>query len=172
MELIIKENLNVDLGDTIYYVNTGTRKSHGDIQTKTDRKTGEKNLIINCQYISQDIIENHPNTTGNYNIERYIDAFNKRIKPLLVCFSPEVRDDILITSPLHRQYFTRKQLELTSGQPFNEGDQDTLDNLLTITDEEKMFWQTINMSPTYMFEEYNILDKFCLDNKETEGSIL
>ncbi len=172
MELIIKENLTVDLGDTIYYVNTGNRKSHGDIQTKTNKKTGEKNVLINCQYISPDIIENHPESTGNYNIERYIDAFNKRIKPLLVCFSPEVRDDILTTSPLHRQYFTRKQLELTSGQPYNEGDQDTLENLLTITAEETMFWESIGLSSTYMFEEYDILDEFSLDNKQSEGSIL
>ena len=172
MELIIKENLTVDLGDTIYYVNTGTRKSHGDIQTKTDKKTNLKTVNINCQYISQDIIENHPETTGVYNIERYIDAFNKRIKPLLVCFSPEVRDDILITSPLHRQYFTRKQLELTSGQPFGDGDQDTIEDLLTITPEELDFWESIGVSPTYMFEDYGILDKFSLDNKQTERSIL
>ena len=172
MELIIKENLTVDLGDTIYYVNTGTRKSHGDIQTKTDKKTKEKTVHINCQYISQDIIENHPETTGVYNIERYIDAFNKRIKPLLVCFSPEVRDDILITSPLHRQYFTRKQLELTSGQPFGDGDQDTIEDLLTITPEELDFWESIGVSPTYMFEDYGILDKFSLDNKQTERSVL
>ena len=171
MELIIKENLTVDLGDTIYYVNTGTRKSHGDIQTKTDKKTKEKTVHINCEYISPDIIENHPESTGNYNIERYLDAFNKRIKPLLVCFSPEVRDDILITSPLHRQYFTRKQLELTSGQPFNETDQDTLEDLLRITEEEVLFWETIGVSPNYMFEEYDIVDEYSLNNEQTEGAI-
>ena len=122
--------------------------------------------------IPNDVIENDPTATGEYNIERYIDAFNKRIKPLLVCFSPEVRDDILITTPLDRQYFTRKQLELTSGQPYNEGDQDTIDNLLTVTDEENMFWHSINISPTYMFEEYDILDEYSLDNKQSERSIL
>jgi len=172
MELIKKEGLTVDLGDTIYYVNTGTRKSHGDIQTKTDKKTKEKTVNINCQYISPDIIENHPHTTGNYNIERYIDAFNKRIKPLLVCFSSEVRDDIIITSPLHRQYFTQKQLILTSGQPMKEGDQDTIEDLLTVTEEENLFWDLINLSPTYMFEEYDIVDENCLDNKQSERSIL
>ena len=160
MELIMKEGLDVDLGDTIYYVNTGNRKSHGDIQTKTDKKTGEKEVLINCKYISQEMIENFPESTGGYNIERYMDAFNKRIKPLLVCFNSDVRNDILIISPLHRQYFTRQQLELTSGDPYNEGDQDTIDNLLTITPEELLFWETIGISPTYMFEEYNIIDEF------------
>ena len=233
MELIIKEGLTVDLGDTIYYVNTGTKKSHGDVQkvnkpkngwtdnqmemfftkgtdyeqkkntllkngwemswsddnwVRSDAKNKEANtgistdmayrmivgdsvVKLNCRLIPNDLIENDPNATGEYNIERYIDAFNKRIKPLLVCFSPEVRDNILITTPLDRQYFTRKQLELTSGQPYNDGDQDTIDNLLTVTDEENMFWQSINLSPTYMFEEYDILDEFSLDNKQSEGSI-
>jgi DNA polymerase elongation subunit (family B) len=162
MELILKEELNVSLGDTIYYVNTGTRKSHGDIQSKTDKKTGQKEVIINCKYISKNIIENHPDTTGGYNIERYIDAFNKRVKPLLLCFSSEIRDDILIISPLHRQYFTSKQLELSSGEPYNEEDQDTIENLLAITEEEVLFWDRIGVSPTYMFEENDIMDEFSI----------
>ncbi len=40
MELIISEGLNVDLGDTIYYVNTGTKKSHGDVQKINKPKKG------------------------------------------------------------------------------------------------------------------------------------
>jgi DNA polymerase elongation subunit (family B) len=229
MELIIKEGLTVDLGDTIYYVNTGTKKSHGDVQKVNKPKKGwsdsqmdmfakdssdyevkKKNLLkngwemswsednwvrsnaknkeantgvstdiaystlmgdsivkLNCRFIPNDIIENNPDATGEYNIERYIDAFNKRIKPLLVCFSKEVRNDILITTPLDRQYFTRKQLVLTSGEPFNDGDQDTIENLLTVTDEEMLFWDSINLSPTYMFEEYDIIDEYCLDNEQS-----
>ena len=123
------------------------------------KKTGEKEVLINCKYISRDMIENYPDATGGYNIERYMDAFNKRVKPLLVCFNSEIRDDILIISPLHRQYFTHQQLELTSGDPYNEGDQDTLENLLTITEEELLFWETIKISPNYMFEDYNIMDE-------------
>ena len=188
MELIIKEGLTVDLGDTIYYVNTGTKKSHGDVQKLNKPKKGwsdnqmemffndtkvisDSVVKLNCRLIPNDVIENDPNATGEYNIERYIDAFNKRIKPLLVCFSPEVRNDILITTPLDRQYFTQKQLTLTSGQPMKEGDQDTIEDLLTVTKEEKLFWDLINLSPTYMFEEYDIVDENCLDNKQTERSI-
>ena len=46
MELIIKENLTVDLGDTIYYVNTGTKKSHGDVQRINHLKPSKKELIL------------------------------------------------------------------------------------------------------------------------------
>jgi DNA polymerase elongation subunit (family B) len=183
MELIIKHDLNVDLGDTIYYVNVGTSKSNGDIQTKAKwNKTkikkyteehgnfpfdpNEKEIIINCEYISNEEIERNPDMVGEYNIARYLDAFNKRIKPLLVCFHPDVRDNILIDTPEDRNYFTEKELTLTSGMPFNESDQDTLENLLTITDQEKYFWDSMGLSPYYMFEEFDIVDEYCGLNNE------
>jgi DNA polymerase elongation subunit (family B) len=183
MELIIKENLNVNLGDTIYYVNTGTKKSHGDVQTKAHSKFTKKEtelyyinngkmpdpskieIIINCELIPNNLIENEPDSTGNYNVERYLDAFNKRVKPLLVCFDPSIREDILITSPLERKYFTSQELTLTSGKPFKNEDQDKLEELLTITDEELEFWNRIGVSPTYMFEDYGIADEFSYDIK-------
>jgi hypothetical protein len=176
MELIMSEGLNVDLGDTIYYVNTGTKKSHGDVQKKTKKNpkyttkqlqitwadTGKQpkdailseEIILNCKYIPNNLIENDTEATGEYNVGRYLDAFNKRVKPLLVCFDPSVRDDILVTTPLDRKYFTKQELELTSGKPYNETDQDKLEDLLTITDKELEFWKRIDVSPTFMFEEY------------------
>ena len=187
MELIMSEGLNVDLGDTIYYVNTGTKKSHGDVQKKTKKNpkyssqqlkmiwadrgetpkdaTLSEEIILNCKLIPNNLIENEPNATGEYNIDRYLDAFNKRVKPLLVCFDPSLRDDILVSNPSDRKYYTRQELELTSGQPFKDGDQDKLDELLTITDEELQFWEKIGISPTYMFEDYGIDDEFSYDVK-------
>ena len=58
------------------------------------------------------------------------------------------------------EYFTSQQLELTSGYPYNIEDQDTLENLLSITEEEILFWERIGISPNYMFEEYEISDEF------------
>ena len=188
MELIIKNNLNVDLGDTIYYVNTGTKKSHGDVQKKKHKNPKYTNkelqtslsfgglpkdayineeIILNCKLIPKSVIENETEKLGEYNVARYLDAFNKKIKPLLVCFDDSIRDKIMIKNPSERQYFTKKELELVSGQPYKDSDQDKLDELLTITDEELEFWERIGVSPTYMFEEYNIADKFCYD-KRTE----
>jgi DNA polymerase elongation subunit (family B) len=40
MELIIKDNLNVSLGDVIYYVNNGTKVSQGDVQKVNKPKRG------------------------------------------------------------------------------------------------------------------------------------
>jgi hypothetical protein len=120
---------------------------------------------VNCRLIPASDIESDPNITGEYNVERYLDAFNKRVKPLLVCFDPSVRDEIIIDTPTKRKYFTKQELELTSGKPFNETDQDKLEDLLAITDEELEFWNRIGISPTYMFEEYGIDDEFSYDEK-------
>jgi DNA polymerase elongation subunit (family B) len=193
MELIMSENLNVDLGDTIYYVNTGLRKSHGDVQKKTHKNPKyttkqlqlhfadfgkhpkdaiiKEEIILNCRHIRNSVIENDPDSTGEYNIERYLDAFNKRVKPLLVCFDPIIREDILVSNPSDRKYYTTQELKLSSGEPFKEGDQDKLDELLTITDEELAFWDKIGISPTYMFEDYGTEDEFSYDVK-TQRSIV
>ena len=82
-----------------------------------------------CKYIPNNVIENDTEATGEYNVDRYLDAFNKRVKPLLVCFDTSVRDDILVTTPLDRKYFTRQELELTSGKPYNDTDQDKIEGI-------------------------------------------
>ena len=51
MELIISEGLNVDLGDTIYYVNTGTKKSHGDVQKINKPKKGWNDNQYKCIFL-------------------------------------------------------------------------------------------------------------------------
>jgi DNA polymerase elongation subunit (family B) len=156
MELIIKEDLHVDLGETIYYVNNGTRKSHGDIQVRK-RKTDppEGTLVFNCYLIDREQMEKDPNLKGEYNIAKYIDAFNKKVTPLLVVFNKNVRDVLVITDPAEKQYFTNSELELVSGIPSEAGDQDTIEELMTISDEEIRFWEQKGISPEYM-----ICDRF------------
>jgi len=94
MELLIEHKVkNVSLGDVVYYVNTGAAKSTGDLKTITDKETKEKTMELNCKLIPRDQIEQNPDlTTDEYNVAKYIDAFNKRIRPLLVCFSPDIRE--------------------------------------------------------------------------------
>ena len=154
MELIIKEGIDVNLGDTIYYVNNGTKKSHGDIQLrKTKKDPPEGTLVYNCYLIDRDMLENNPEATGEYNVSKYIDAFNKKVEPLTVVFNQNVRDSLLITNPEDKQFFTRTELELISGIPRKEGDQDTLEELLTISDEELRFWASRGISNDYMIKD-------------------
>jgi len=145
MELVIKEGAPVGLGDTVLYINNGTRKSHGDVQKKKDE------VILNCYLVNEkDLIEN-PDLLGEYNVPRYIAAFNKRIEPLLVVFSPEIRDEILIEDPKDRPFFTKKQTELVRGYPRRDGDQDTLEEVLTLSDTEIAYWRHVEIDPYYMY---------------------
>jgi hypothetical protein len=193
MELAIRNNLDVNMGETIYYVNTGKSKSQADVKKVThyykndglfgdkvdckvalekewkhddvdgklaDAKnrlsltewvkkhhsdiTIEEEVILNCQLVPREVIDSENDILcedgQEYNVPKYIDMFNKRITPLLVCFNPEIRNKILITDPEKRQYFTYEQCELCSGFPNKEGDQDTYAQLMTMEDKEIEFW--------------------------------
>jgi DNA polymerase elongation subunit (family B) len=167
MELIIKEGLNVQLGDDIYYVNNGLRKSHGDIQVKkTKNDPPEGTLVFNSYLIRTEDLEKNPDLKGEYNVPRYVDAFNKKVEPLLVVFNTHIRETLLITDPEDKQFYTNSELELVSGIPTKPEDQDTLEELMTISDEEMVFWNMKGVSPEYM-----IKDRFNgerLDNDITE----
>jgi len=164
MELIIANNLDVNLGDTIYYINTGEAKSHSDIKAVKDKATGQTHVEFNCKLIPQEQIDMNPNLINTeYNIPKYLDAFNKRIKPLLVCFDTDIRDKIIInvikdkkTKILKledRSVFTEKQCKLIAGKPFEESDQDSYEALMTMEDKEIRFWDSVNKLPNNMEEE-------------------
>ena len=171
MELAIKHNLNIQLGDVIYYVNNGLRASHGDVQKITKANYTKKELDLfsqengkepenkstsiiqlNCYILEPTEIENNPNMKGEYNIQRAITTFNKRIAPLLVVFKEEVRNGLIVNNPEDRGFFTKSQCELINGVPFKEGDQDTLEEVLTLSDGEVKYWNKRGMSPDYIYE--------------------
>lgn len=150
MELLLEHNINAGLGDTIYYVNNGERKSHGDVQKVKD------NVKLNCYFIPESDITKHPDKLGEYNVPRYLAAFNKRIEPLLVVFSTEIRDEILVENPNDRQFFTHTQTKLVRGFPRKDGDQDTLEEVLTLSDTELKFWKSVGIDPYYMYVDGTI----------------
>lgn len=207
-ELAIKHNLNVHMGDAIYYINTGKSKSHSDVKrithyyimengqkieitkdidkmwnvhrkklkeesqsmgfkspfknkleyakTKYDSIIEEDELIFNCILLDNEIVEDENDTfcdeETEYNVQKYLEQFNKRIKPLLVCFSTEIRDKILITNPEDRNFFTVEQSKLVAGEPYKTNDQDTYEQLMTIEDKEIKFWKSVNEIPPFVEE--------------------
>jgi DNA polymerase elongation subunit (family B)/acylphosphatase len=221
MELVIKDDLDVTLGDVLYYVNTGSSKSQGDLKTINRSKLSKKQLDLyfinnghlptseitvqlNCRLIDPAIVErdfemvkelemlkkaidkndeiepsnlaalnarideiNSSLFIDDYNVARYLDAFNKKVKPLLVCFNPEIRSKILLdiekikdkttktTTEVLKQrvIFTKSECELVSGMPFKDGDQDSYQELMTMEDKEIKFWDKVNKSPNYMEQE-------------------
>jgi hypothetical protein len=146
MELAMASNLKVSLGDVIMYVNNGVRASHGDVQKKGD------GVQINCYMLDKDILDNNPDLTGDYNVPRAITTFNKRIEPLLVCFKEDVRNGLIVNDPENRGIFTTAQCELINGEPFEDSDQDRLEeDVLKITDAEMLYWGKRGLSPYYMY---------------------
>jgi hypothetical protein len=216
-ELVIKNNLKVDMGDSIYYINTGTKKGDSDVKRVThyfatidgqetdvskelerlynkekkqspDKMKDEngkwikKNvfgrmkygqtfkeqdeIIFNCVLLPNDVVEDdddhYCDDSFEYNVAKYIEMFNKRIRPLLVCFSRDIRtainekgkeiDNILITNPKDRKTFTEEECQLVAGQPYNKKDQDTYEELMTMEDKEIKFWLLVDKEPPYTKE--------------------
>jgi DNA polymerase elongation subunit (family B) len=169
IELAIKHNLNVNLGDVIYYVNNGKKASEGDVQKITKKLTKKQTeeyisihkknppppvseIQLNCYMLDSKTIEENPNLTGDYNVSRAIAAFNKRIEPLLIVFKNDVRDNLLVDKPEERSFYTKEQCELINGVPFEDGDQDSLEDLLTISPEELKFWERKGMNPNHIYD--------------------
>ena len=167
MELIMVNDYPAGLGDTIYYINNGVKKSSGDVQkiTKPTKKQKEEFLAnngydmpndfieVNCYMIPEKEITNNPDLKGDYNVARYLNNFNKRIEPLLVVFRPEIRADILIEDPAQRQYFTKSQCELVNGYPMKEEGQDKIEEVMTLSDSEVLFWNRVQRDPYFMYVE-------------------
>jgi hypothetical protein len=47
--------------------------------------------------------------------------------------------------------FTKSQTELVRGYPMKDTHQDTLDELLTLSDTEIHFWRSVGIDPYYMY---------------------
>lgn len=179
MELVLQNNVNVGLGDTIYYVNNGTKKTSGDVQkiTKPTKKYKaeflEKHgyeippnyIEVNCYMISEKDITENPDLLGEYNVARYLNTFNKRIEPLLCVFRPDIRDSILIEDPKDRSYFTKHQTELINGFPLKEDGQDKLEEVMTFSDTEVRFWSESDRDPFYMYVDDSLkeVDQYWID---------
>lgn len=187
MELVMLNDYPAGLGETIYYVNNGSKKSSGDVQkiSKPTKKQQEefeqKNgypmppdfIEINCYMIPEKEIQNNPDMTGDYNVPRYLSTFNKRIEPLLCVFKPEIRDDIMIEDPKDRQYFTKLQCELVSGFPLKEDGQDKFDEVMTLSDSEVLFWNRVNRDPFFMYVEnsLSLVDQYWVEHNRKVVSL-
>jgi len=216
MELAVKDNLTVNLGDVLYYVNTGNAKNQGDIKTIRGSKMTKKEkadyelkygrpvspdyieIQINCKLINPNDVDlnfeilkeietfnkilttiddvdkiNEINLqivnlegqllTDEYNVNKYLEAFNKKVKPLLVCFHPDIRKKILLTIKkdkktklekiTEKNIFSDAQCQLVSGMPDEPIDQDTYEELMTMEDKEIKFWDKVNKVPNNIEEE-------------------
>jgi len=170
MELAIEHKMNVNLGDVILYVNNGEKASHGDVQKvpakkyselqkkKHFEKTGEvlqdiaSYIKLNCYILDNDELENNPDLTGDYNVARAMATFNKRIEPLLVCFKDDIRNGLIVNNPEEMGIFTAAQCEMINGYPMGTGDQDELEEVMSLSDGEVKYWGKRGLSENYIYD--------------------
>lgn len=224
-ELVIRDGVKVDLNDTVYYINTGTKKSETDVKRIThqfvsfngetvelDNKIKkqlllkelgedadlkkvsskevkeiikkylvreEDEIVLNCKLVPASVIDADEDVLCTdeieYNVVKYIEQFNKRIKPLLVCFSMEMRDSILVQNPSDRLYFTSEQCKLVAGEPNKPTDQDTYEQLMTPERKEIEYWLAIGKTPPFVDEcgiDWDAKVKEYLAIKEEENNII
>ena len=170
MELAIEHKMNVNLGDVILYVNNGEKASHGDVQKvpakkyselqkkKHFEKTGEvlqdiaSYIKLNCYILDNDELENNPDLTGDYNVARAMATFNKRIEPLLVFFKDDIRNGLIVNNPEEMGIFTAAQCEMINGYPMGPGDQDELEEVMSLSDGEVKYWGKRGLSENYIYD--------------------
>ena len=169
MELIIRDGIQSNLGDVILYVNNGNKASHGDVQKINEKipkkevdlffeEHGSKPILgshvqLNCYRIEPSDLENNPEMLGEYNIQRAIATFNKRVEPLLIVFDDEVRDTLLVKNPEDRSFYTSGQCKLINGKPFSPEDQDDVyENLIKMEQGEIDFWSNVGINPDHIYE--------------------
>jgi len=170
MELAIEHKMNVNLGDVILYVNNGEKASHGDVQKvpakkyselqkkKHFEKTGEvlqdipSYIKLNCYILDNDELDNNPDLTGDYNVARAMATFNKRIEPLLVCFKDDIRNGLIVNNPEEMGIFTAAQCEMINGYPMGPGDQDELEEVMSLSDGEVKYWGKRGLSENYIYD--------------------
>jgi DNA polymerase elongation subunit (family B) len=150
-----------ELDSMVYYINTGNRKSHGNSDWITDDNDNTKKRYTS-KLINQKDMEENPDLLGEYNVDKYFDAFNKRVEVLIDGFEPEVRKKILakiITKKdknkkeiktFQREYFTKEQLTLKNF------DEDLFDESMFIEDKEVKFWNKYGLNPNLVWDGFKV----------------
>ena len=70
----------------------------------------------------------------------------------MVVFKDEVRNGLIVNTPEERGIFTTAQCELINGYPLGNGDQDSLEEVMTLSDGELSYWEKRGLSADYMYD--------------------
>jgi DNA polymerase elongation subunit (family B) len=144
-----------ELDTYLYYVNIGIKKSQGD-SSKISNENGE--MVLASKLISVEDLELNPELTGNYNVAKYVDSFNKRANSIMEGYSPEIKAEILIKDPSKREYLDSKDLVLRSFKG------DDYDESLILEEKELRFWNRTGYDPNLIWKGFSLPSEHALDN--------
>lgn len=135
-----------EMDSYIYYVNAGTKKGHSD--SAMIEKDGK--LVLAANIINVKNLEDNPEMLGEYNVIKYVEAFNKRVDKILEGFEPNIRKMILVNNPANREFFSKSELELKSFPA------DNLEKSLILEDKELEFWNRTGLNPSDIWDGYRL----------------
>ncbi len=165
----IKKNLTIDdkiklianympaepeLDSIVYYVNTGTKKSHGDAKKEAEGVT------LRCKLISSEDLQQNPNMTSEYNFEKYLDAFNKRVETILVGFDLKVREKILVKINKKGELVKNEFNPLYDELNLKNFDSDDFDESMYLEELEVDFWNKTGYDPRIIWNDFKMRDDY------------
>ena len=153
-----------ELDSIVYIVNIGTKQSEGDSKLIINKLTGEEHYA--SKIVTAQDLKDNPNMNGHYNVKKYLTGFNKRIKPILVGFDPEVvtglmskiktpkKKDVIKTETLipDKNYFTSDKQQL-----FNFDDDDVEASMM-LEPKEVEFWNKSGYDPRAMWNGFTMVE--------------
>lgn len=162
MDLLIDNKAHINLGDTVYYINVGEKRTNSDSGLNK-----EGNLFVHLLNNKGELygVADEDKSKVLYNVDKYIDDINTKIEALLVVFKESVKNTLLITNPVDRQYYTDDDLQLVSWDyntyPYDKMEdiddlyQDTKNvALFKMEDREVRFWNKIGIDPKIIFDGF------------------
>jgi DNA polymerase elongation subunit (family B) len=151
-----------ELDSFVYFVNTGTKKSQSSSSWITETIEGVTKERLASQLIENDKLSD----TLKYNVEKYLGAFNSRVKTLLVGFDPSVRKIFLsefkITKEtdefgkvqknkkLMHKVFTKEDLTLKNF------DDDIFEEAMVLEPKESIFWNKSGYDPRLVWNGFTM----------------
>jgi len=149
-----------EIDSVVYQINTG--KKVADSSSGRDEKTGE----LYSKLIHASDLAMNPNMTGDYNVQKYLAAFNKRVAILLAGFNPEISGQILakivkkktkdtfgksvVIEELKKNVFMDHELTLDS-YPL-----DSIEESLQLEDREAIFWNKTGYDPRLIWDGFHV----------------
>ena len=151
-----------ELDSIVYYVNTGTKISEGNSSIIKDKISGEERYCSTL--ITAEDLLNNPNMMGQYNVAKYLNAFNKRVKSLLVGFDPEVSKNML--AKIVKDKKTKETDIKCGGENFasyqlqlKNFDLNDMDESMHLEEKEVEFWNKHGYDPRKIWNGFKMYDE-------------
>jgi len=143
-----------EMDSYIYFVNVGKKRGHKDSSMMDD---GNGNQVLCSKIINTIDLENNPDILGEYNVDKYVEAFNKRVSTILEGFDPSLRKMILVKNPKNCEQFSESELQLKSFAA------DDYDASMVLEEKELDFWNRTGLKPSSIWDGYKLPEPTALD---------